>query len=311
MEQPSSGAEERLDRAHADEEGRTRPPRPYPFGGLAFTLALGLGCGGALPPPPPLRTGPTEVVWWTSPDGRQWARQPGPLAEHFVSLGLSVRDDGALWVTGIDQAGAERSRWDRTFGDPKAGGLVFDGETWTQTAWPVASDAPALLDPQWLDDTLWYVARDGHGGDPAEAGPVRIESAPPQRTWLTAAGTTDPSAARFGDTLHLFVSQMGRGVVHFIAGPDGALAEVQAWGRLQVPSAVVVDGELWLVAQQNIQAQRQPVAARSRDGQRFSSFERLLPPGEIAHCTSPVMGPHPRGGWVLLCVSERPPEGPP
>lgn len=289
----------------------TRALRPYPLGGPAFTLALALGCAEGLPPPPPLRTGPTEVVWWTSPDGRDWTRQPAPLAEHFVSLGLSVRADGALWVSGIDQSGAERGWWDRTFGDPTAGGLIFDGQSWTRTAWPVGSDAPALLDPQWLDDALWYVARDGQGGDPAEAGPVRIESAPPQRTWLTAPGTTDPSPARFGGRLHLFVSQMGRGVVHYTQGDDPTFTEVQAWARLQVPSAVVVGDELWLVAQQNIQALRQPVAARSRDGRRFTSFERLLPPGEINHCTSPVMGPHPAGGWVLLCVSERPPEGPP
>lgn len=280
-----------------------RRPGLTPLG--RCTLALALAACADDPPPPPLRTGPTQVVWWRSADdGRTWARQPDVLAEHFVSLGLDVRPDGALWVTGIDQSGAERSWWDRTFGDPTAGGLVFDGATWRRTAWPVDTPAPALLDPAWEGDRLWYVAREGQGGDPAEAGPVRIQSAPPVTTWLTAPGVTDPSPARFQGDLHLFVSVMGRGVVHYRQGADGALAEVQAWRQLQVPHAVVRGDQLWLVAQQRIQAQRQPVLLRSVDGRTFSPPQPLLPPGEINHCTSPVLGPDPSGGLVLLCVAE-------
>lgn len=276
---------------------------------LFAALAAGLTAGGCAPgdEPPPLRTGPTEVLWWTSPDGEVWTRQPGVLAEHFVSLGLSVRPDGALWVTGIDQSGGKQSWWDR-LSRPTAGGLVFDGDTWTRRRFSVRGvDAPALLDPQWLDDELFYVARSGRGGDPAEAGPVRIQSAPSGRVWLEGPGITDPSPAHFGGDQHLFVSEMGRGVVHYRGDPP---TEVQAWPRLQVPSAVSMGDQLWVVAQARVAARRQPVLAKTLDGARFSAWDRLLPEGEVEHCTSPVLGPHPKGGLVLLCVSEQPPPAP-
>jgi hypothetical protein len=290
MDWPSGGAEELV----------RRPLGLYHSGLLVIAVA----CGGP-PTAPPLRTGPTKVTWFTSPDGLGWTQQPDVLAEHFVSLGLSVRDDGALWVTGIDQSGAERSWFDRTFGSPTAGGLVFDGATWTRTTWSVDADAPALLDPQWLGDTLWFVGRAGGPGDPAEARQVRIQSAPPDITWLTGDGITDPSPIHFHEELHLFVSERDHGVVHHVGQP---LQQVQRWNGVQVPSAVVVGDELWLVAQKRIRARRQPVVARSADGRTFSRFEPLLPDGAVEHCTSPVVGPNPAGGLVLLCVEERPPE---
>ncbi len=256
-------------------------------------------------PPPPLRTGPTKVVWWTSPDAITWTRQPGVLAEHFVSLGLSVRKDGALWVAGIDQSGGGSSGWWDRIRGPSAGGLVFDGDAWSRETFRVrGADAPALLDPQWSGEELFFAAREGRGGDPAEAGVVRIRSAPPGRDWLEGPGITDPSAVVFGGQLHLFVSVLGRGVVHHAGEP---LREVQAWGRVQVPQAVVVEDQLWVVAQARIQARRQPVLARSLDGRTFSAWEPLLPEGQIEHCTSPVLGPSPSGGFVLLCVAEQPP----
>lgn len=268
-------------------------------------LALGLAACEPPPPPPPLRTGPTSVVWWTSPDAVTWTRQPGVLAQHFVSLGLSVRPDGALWVTGIDQSGGGSSGWWERLRGPSAGGLVFDGAAWSRETFRVrGADAPALLDPQWGEDALFFAAREGRGGDPAEVGLVQIRSAPPGRTWLEGPGITDPSVVTFGGQQHLFVSVLGRGVVHHTGDP---LVEVQAWGQVQVPQAVVVDDELWLVAQARIRARRQPVLARSQDGQDFSSWQPVLPEGEIEHCTSPVLGPSPAGGFVLLCVEERPP----
>ena len=134
---------------------------------------------------------------------------------------------------------------------------------------------------------------------------MRIRSAPPVRTWLEGPGITDPSAATFGDAQHLFVSEMGQGVVHYQGDPP---QRVQAWGQLQVPHARVHEGQLWLVAQARLQALRQPVLLTSSDGLRFSAPRPLLPPGAIEHCTSPVVGPHPGGGLVLLCVEEQPPE---
>lgn len=182
---------------------------------------------------------------------------------------------------------------------------MFDGRAWSRRVFRVSgAGAPALLDPQWLGDELFFVAREGRGGDPAEDGVVRIRSAPPGLTWLEGPGITDPSPVVFAGETHLFASVLGRGVVQFRGDP---LREVQAWGRVQVPQAVVVDDEVWVVAQARIRARRQPVLARSSDGRRFSSWEPLLPEGEIEHCTSPVLGPSPAGGFVLLCVSEQPP----
>lgn len=269
-------------------------------------LVLVAACG-AEPPPPPLRTGPTQVLWFTSADGHNWQQQAEPLAEHFVSLGLSVRPDGLLWVTGIDQGGAERGWWSRHFGDPEAAGLVFDGQRWSRTSWPVADpDSPALLDPQWLGDALWYVSRGGQAGDPAEGGgSVQIRSAPPPRVHLEGPGITDPSPVYFQGALRLFVSALGKGVVQLEGEP---LVEVQRFPQVQVPQAVVIGDELWLVAQGRIRARRQPVLARSKDGRSFTPFVPLLPWDAIEHCTSPVLGPHPGGGLVLLCVAERPPD---
>ena len=288
--------------------------RGVTLSGLGAGLLCGLGLAvtgvacGTPPPPPPLRTGPTQVVWWTSPDAVTWTRQPGVLAEHFVSLGLSVRPDGALWVTGIDQSGGGSPGWWERLRGPSAGGLVFDGTAWTRETFRVrGADAPALLDPQWSGDELFFAAREGRGGDPAEAGMVRIRSAPPGRTLLEGVGITDPSAVTFGGQQHLFVSVLGRGVVHHAGDP---LQEVQAWGRVQVPQAVVVEDQLWVVAQARIRARRQPVLARSLDGRTFSSWEPVLPEGQIEHCTSPVLGPSPAGGFVLLCVAEQPPPSP-
>lgn len=243
------------------------------------------------PGPPPLRTGATELVVWTSPDLKTWTRGQ-PLREKVASLGLSVRPDGQLWVTFLDHAGEAGWR-ERLFGPPVAG-MIWD-EGWTQTTWSVSDpEAPALVDPQWFDDRLFYVAFAGTG-DPAE-GSTRVRSSDGV-TWLEGKGLADPMPVGEGGTLSLFVTQHPGQIVQYAGEP---LTEVHRFDAT-VPHALFVNEELWLIAQRG--PQRTPQRSIRREG-RWSAWEQLV---DAPHCTSPVLGPMREDGWVLLCVQETPP----
>ena len=246
-------------------------------------------------PPPPLRTGVTDLVPFTSPDGVTWTRGE-PMRQKVASLGMSVRDDGALWVTFLDHQGEAGWR-ERLFGAPVAG-MVWDGE-WTEQTWSKSdSEAPALVDPQWFEDELFYVAFAGTG-DPAE-GKTRIRSSD-GITWLDGQGFADPMPVRFEGAMNLFVTRHPGQVAQYAGDP---LVEVQTF-QATVPYALVVDDALWLVAQRG--PRRTPQRTIYRDG-RWSGWDELV---DAPHCTSPVLGPMRDQGWVLLCVEETLPVGGP
>jgi len=239
------------------------------------------------PPPPPLRTGVTKLAWYTSVDGETWTRQ-APLREKVASLGLSVRDDGQLWITFLDHQG-EAGWKERLFGPPIAG-MVWDG-AWTPMEWSVSDDdAPALVDPQWYGDTLYYVAFDGTG-DPAE-GKTRIRSSD-GTTWLEGQGLADPMPVTHDGVFSLFVTRHPGQVVQFTGDP---LTETHSF-QASVPHALVVGDALWLVVQRG--PRRTPHRAIFQDG-RWGPLEQLV---DAPHCTSPVVGPTDEG-FVLLCVEE-------
>ncbi len=262
-----------------------------------------LGCAEeVLPPPPPgMPPPPLGVAWFTSADGARWERQPGYAHDGLQSLGLRVGPAGALEVCGLNFRG--RAAWWERFTGPPLHGATFDGAAWSPTTWSVSDpETTNYIDPQWLDDELWYIARAGTHGDPAlDGGSNRVRSSPPPQDRLALAGATDPSPVRFAGQLHLFLTTGGRRVEHWAGEP---LARVATWDEVTVPFATVIADELWLVAQRATPP-RTPVVSRSTDGRSWSPF---VPVVETARaCTSPVVGPHPRGGLVLLCVEESAP----
>jgi hypothetical protein len=164
-------------------------------------------------------------------------------------------------------------------------------------------EARQYIDPQPFLGEMWYIYRPGEEGDPAEMGQhneVRVEG----RTWQRLPHATDPSPVRFGGQDMVFLTTSGRQIEQWSMDPPQRL---QSWGGVTVPFAAEVQGELWLLAQQDQGGRRQPVVARSSDGRSFSSFRPVLDRDSVGSCTSPVLGPHPAGGWVLLCVEEPPP----
>lgn len=109
---------------------------------LAGAVALWAGCSTSHPPIDP-RLLSTELRAFTSEDGGEtWALFPDVMAHGIDSLGLSVREDGALWVTGHDHA-TEPPPWERWLG-PKVRGLQFDGSRWARKDWRPRGRCPRL-----------------------------------------------------------------------------------------------------------------------------------------------------------------------
>lgn len=286
---------------------------------LVVLLAACTGSEEAAPPEL-LATGHTRVHAFTSPDGLRWTQVEEPVAEGWQSLGLHVLDDGRIALTGLALTG-RASWWERNISGPPVHGLLSeDGRTWHPTEWSWSDggvDAAQAIDPQYLGEQLWYVHHEGEG-DPVAAGRDNaLRVTPPGATVLSATGLADPSPVRFGGELLVFVTAHPHAVQGWrLPEPGEAQPEAERIfnaGGVTVPYARVVDGELWLLAQQGRGGQRRPVLARSSDGRTFGEFETVdLGADAPRHCTSPVFGPLPEaagGGFVLLCVEETRPPG--
>lgn len=250
-----------------------------------------------MPPPRP----PSSVYAFTSPDLQRWTPEPEPIAEKLESLGLTVRPDGELWVTGLDMGGKHNPIRAKIIG-PALFGLRFDGTSWVEETWWFKDpEAVAFIDPQIFEDSLWFVSRQGTHGDPAEdKDPNDIRSTPPAQTRLRGVALVDPSPVRFRDSLMLFVTDGHNQVSQFTGDP---FQKAQTFNNVSVPFAFVHDDTLYLVAQRPLNGRRQPVMSSSTDGRSFTEFKALLSPEHARTCTSPVIGPY-KGGWILLCVDE-------
>ena len=260
-------------------------------------------------------------VWaYRSPEGLQWRREKDPVAHSFSSLGLSVHG-AALRLSGQHRLRLPTEE-EEEMGLLWTQSLFFDGETWLSSLEafqdPVIS---AHSDHQWLGDELWYFASkekhkafgDQDGQDPsnlpASRDPLRLpgmhllRSSPPGRTRIKGAGLGDPAPIIYRDELHVFASRY-RGnrvdVVHF-HGQD--LRREKNFPGVSVPFAAAVGEELWLIAQQSLGGRRQPVLARSTDGNTWTPWQAMVDLGPLANCTSPVMGRLKEEMW-LFCVEE-------
>ena len=244
--------------------------------------------------------GPTSVAWFTSADGHSWTRQSDDLTDKFVSLGLSVRSDGSLWLSGIDQSGLASAEEQET--GPRPEGFIGKDGVWTRTRWEEIHDADVAqyIDPQWFGDSLWYISRKG-GGDPAHGGRNEVRSSPPGTVHYSAPGIADPSPVEFKGERYVFITGQTGSIIQLGGAP---LQELGHWAAVTVPFATVIGSELWLFGQHNVGGKRQPVLRRSLDGRTWpGEWQPVLPADSVGNCTSPVMGPWGEG-FALLCVDE-------
>ncbi len=250
--------------------------------------------------------GARKMVWgFQSLDGEQWGT-PLPVAAGLSSLGLAAAD-GELLVTGIQEL--RPPGWIEGVVGAPVWGLRFDGQQWHPHRWRVWDrQTPAFIDPQPFEGSMWYLSREGsaiHDADPAQADGVSIRSASPVIVRWQGAELADPSPIRHDGVLHVFATA-GRDVLHLAGEP---LAEVERLPGVTVPFALRFRDQLTLIAQRRHSGRRQPVISQ-HDGAGWSAWRPLVDLHSLHNCTSPVMGPHPAGGWVLLCVEERRQEEP-
>lgn len=256
-------------------------------------------------PPPNGGLADSELLLFHSEDGRAFRQVGEPLAQGFDALGLLQQGERVV-VTGLDHR--RRIPWTERYRTPRVQEWVLEAGTWSQGSRAVAVDAPALIDPQWEGETLWYVAREGLG-DPALGGENRVMRG--SEEVLKGPGLADPCPVRFREQDLLFTTQWGKGVVLWSGSP---LSPQRTWPQLTVPFARV-EGEgaqavLALYAVGVVQGKRLPVRLESANGRDFGSQRALILSPEPSSCTSPVTWSDAQGQW-LLCVHEATPSTPP
>lgn len=146
------------------------------------------------------------------------------------------------------------------------------------------------------------------GGRPAEGGRF-VEAAAPV---VADEGMVDPSLCFAGDSWHLFTSG-ARGVAHY-SGPSLERGLVRDryfhWGQGSVPSCLVHEGELWVVAQRS-GGKGAPQLRKLRAGQGWTEPVALFPPGTDPFdggCAAPSLL-RQDGSWQLFCAVHTAPAG--
>ena len=239
---------------------------------------------------------------------KDWEHQ-GIIAWGVASLGLAIDEDQSLLITAIQEV--RPPTWLETKTDPPVRGYKFDGTTWEPKSWKVDdTQTRAYIDPQIFNGQIWYISPSGQSGDPAQKKSLMpIRSSNPGTERYLGYGLADPSPVIFQNQLHLFATQD----MHIIHAKGNPLRGVMThpgkndiFNHASVPFAMTVGEELWLVAQGNINGRRIPVLAKTQDALHWT---RWIPIGDIPksikNCTSPVLGPDPKGGWLLLCIEEK------
>ena len=246
------------------------------------------------------------VLGFTSSDLRNWTPLAEPVAYGVSSLGLST-EDGRLVLTGLQEV-RPPSFWEEKITGAPIRGLAFDGQTWEPQSWSVDDDeTTGHIDPQAFEGGFWYISPSGQTGDPVEQQSIPVRSSPPAMERYVGQGVADPAPIRIDGALHVFVTSRGN-IAHLTGDP---LTEHARLGGATVPFPVLIDEQLHVLAQRTVNGRRQPVLTKvdlKQPGKR-PTWRPLVDLGERQSCTSPVMGPHPDGGWLLLCVEERTPTG--
>lgn len=270
--------------------------------GVLSLLQIWVSCGPAPSPPQANSLSQSQVLLFHSADGLRFEQQEAAIAQGFDSLGL-VQDSDRVLVSGLDHR--RQIPWYERYQSPAVDQLIWDGQSWSRERVAVAVDAPALIDPQWQGQALWYVAREGIG-DPALGGVNRVMKG--AELQLEGAGLADPSPVLFQGRELLFTTRWGDGVVLWEGSP---WTQQAAWRQLTVPFArLEASGEVLAVyAVGVVQGRRLPVRMESVDGVNFTQPEALSLGPTPSSCTSPVLWSDAQGHW-LLCVNEVTPAAP-
>ncbi|MEC7986716.1 MAG: hypothetical protein VX278_16230 [Myxococcota bacterium] len=233
----------------------------------------------------------------------------GIIAWGVASLGLAIDEDQSLLITAIQEV--RPPTWWELRGDPPIRGYKYDGTTWHPKAWKIEDvETKAYIDPQIFDGQVWYISPTGTSGDPAKKkNLIPIRSSNPGKDRYLGYGLADPSPVYFNGELHLFATQ-DMHIVHAKGNPlRGVMTHPgknDIFNFASVPFALSVGDELWLTAQANINGRRIPVLSKTKDALHWSRWKPIGNiPKAIRNCTSPVLGPHPKGGWLLLCIEEK------
>ena len=242
-----------------------------------------------------------------TPDLTQW-NHLGIIAYGAASLGLAIDREGALLITCIQEV--RPPTWWEQKTDPPVRGYRFDGETWEPKAWAVDDNGSrSYIDPQMFEGKMWYITPKSSVGDPAQQRTkIEVRSSNPGIVHLSGQRLADPSPARFNNEFHLFLTENMR-IKHLKGTPLQAVQPPIGTQNIlnfaTVPFAITIADELWLLGQQNVQGRRLPVITKSKDGSTWAKWEPIGDiPRTLKNCTSPVLGPHPKGGWLLLCIEE-------
>jgi hypothetical protein len=112
-------------------------------------------------------------------------------------------------------------------------------------------------------------------------------------------------------SLHVFITH-NFNIMHLAGEP---LQEQTTVIGANVPFPILIDGQLFLIAQAAIGRTREPVIVpfpldNIGEDHVEPDWQPMIPQDALAgieSCTSPVMAPSPAetGGWILLCVEER------
>jgi len=274
-------------------------------GRVLFLLPMWVACGPE-PRPPGLDSPPeSELLLFHGMDGEHFELQQ-VIAKNFDSLGL-IEEPGRVVLTGIDHS--RNIPWYERYQQPSVHQWVWDGQSWERERTRVAVDAPALLDPQWQGESLWYMARIGLG-DPALGGVNQVMKG--TELQLEGIGLADPSPVSFGGRELLFVTRWGDGVVLWGGSP---WTEQSRWRQLTVPFARVEarvgadagagpqDSVLAVYSVGVVDGRRLPVRMESDDGVQFTEPKPLRLSPTPGSCTSPVRWSDAAGQW-LACVDE-------
>ena len=242
-----------------------------------------------------------------SEDLNEWEHR-GKVAWGVASLGLAIDSEQHLLLTLIQEV--RPPSWIEEQLGPPIYGFEYDGETFHPKSWSVEDEATkAYIDPQMFNGQMWYISPSGNSGDPAKRERVTpIRSSNPGQVRLEEKNLADPSPVWFNEELHLFASKD----LHIYHAKGTPLKMVPVHPKMNdiyykasVPFALNVDDELWLIAQSNVGGKRIPVLSKTKDALFWSPWKPIITlPKSMKNCTSPVLGPDPKGGWSLFCIEE-------
>ena len=243
--------------------------------------------------------------WFTSVDMKTWTHQ-GPIAWGVTSLGAHQMDDQRLGITCIQEV-RPPNWWEQQ--NPKVYGYLFDGETFEATTWSIDdSQTQSYIDPQWFEGHMWYISPTGYTGDPAHAPSTPLRSSNPGIEHFAAPKISDPSIVRYQDEQWIFLTQNGSLLLLKGENPKTYLDPeyTKHFNGSTVPFAFVSDGILYLAAQRQFNGRRIPMISHLNQFNKWSGWKPITDmPMSIQACTSPIVQPNPKGGWVMMCIEEK------